>query len=272
MSREKRHFIPVFLCLLLGAGAVTGQVSAHPKGIYVRFGLGYAPMVSIPRFNAFIDPLLSLQASNNSILYEVQWQSKRHFGVVFQYCFITLSASIRRSFTDQLQREFPNDYIIEYIEGLPSPYQNGKNPVQGLLGCSYAFDADKWSLQPRLLLGGTTFYPRDAEVALKQQSSNQLSILTLKPNNNTLENGSVSRFTFGFGALGQWNFWRRWSIFSIAEWTMFKPDLLYSYLLVNQVDGSETIRTYGSGSTQWVHTLHVGAGLTFRITRKPRSR
>lgn len=180
--------------MLTASGAVTGQVSSHPKGIYIRFGLGYAPMVSVPGFNTFINPLLSLQASNNSIIYEVQWQSKRHFGAVFQYRFITLSASIPQIFYRSIATGIwltSRTIFTSLNTSKAFPYQNGKNPVQALLGCSYAFDIGKWG-RSRLLLSSLFFFAGcKMAVALKHQSSNQLSILTLKPNNNMPEGGSV---------------------------------------------------------------------------------
>ncbi|HOY08209.1 MAG TPA: hypothetical protein PLO67_22530 [Saprospiraceae bacterium] len=267
MSSKKQYFGLLFLYLFMAADAATAQETRHPRGAYARLGLGYAPVISAPRFSTLIDPLLSLPDDNNSVLYEVQWQSRRHWGFFFQFSFINISASIRKTFTEQLERDFPNDYVLEEIKDVPEPYSHGESPVQGLIGGSYAFDAGKWSLQPRIMFGGTTFNPLSVDVALKRRNSNQLSILSVKPT-NTLEDGSVSAFTFGLGTLVQWHLWRRWSIFGMAEWTTFKPDLLYSYRLVNQVDGSETIQTFGSSDTRFAHVIHAGAGLTFRITRK----
>lgn len=267
MNSIKQYFSLLFLYLLLAGSTATGQETFHPRGVYVRLGLGYAPIVSVPKLSAQIDPLLSLRDDNNAVLYEVQWQSKRHWGIIFQYSLIRMSANIRKEFTDQLQRDFPNDYVLEQIQDVPEPYGQGKNPVQGLWGGSYAFDAGKWSFQPRFLFGGTTFYPLAADVALKRRNSNQLSTLLIKPT-NAQEEGTVTAFTFGLGALVQWRLWRRWSIYGMTEWTTFKPDLLYSYQMINQVDGSETIQTFGSGSTQFAHVIQAGAGLTFRITRK----
>jgi hypothetical protein len=271
MSSKKQYF-GLFFLLLLAGGTATAQETRHPRGAYVRLGLGYAPIIGAPRFSAQIDPLLSLPKNdNNTVFYEVQWQSRRHWGVLFQFSFINISANIRKAFTEQLQQDFPNDYILEEIKDVPEPYLHGDSPVQGLLGGSWAFDAGKWSLQPRVLFGGTTFYPLAAEVALKRRDSNQLSTLSVKPADATIE-GNVSAFTFGFGALGQWHLWRRWSIYGMAQWTTFNPNLLYSYRLVNQVDGSETLQTFGSENARFAHVVQAGAGLTFRITRKPASR
>ena len=267
MSSTKQFF-GLFLLLLLAAAPATAQETRHPRGIYFRLGLGGAPVIGAPRFSAQIDPLLSLPKNNNLVFYEVQWQSRRHWGVIFQYSYINMSANIRKVFTEQLQRDFPNDYILEAIKDVPEYEQHGDSPVQGMIGGSWAFDAGKWSVQPRILFGGTTFYPLTADVALKRRDSNQLSTLSIKPT-NAPEDGNFTAFTFGFGALGQWHLWRRWSIFGTAQWTTFKPDVLYSYRLVNQVDGSEGIQTFGSGNTRLAHVIQAGAGLTFRLSRKP---
>lgn len=267
MKPLKSFLFSFVVCCFFFADTLTGQEISHPPGIYVRLGLSYAPMLHVPRYSALIDPLFSLQPGNNAFFYEVEWQSRWRFGILFQYSFINPDNSPRRPFTEQLLREFPNDYGDVYIEGVPLPYQRDENPVQGLLGCSYIFNAGKWSIQPRVFFGGVTFHPLSSEVALKRQNSNQLSVLELKPLHVT-QDGHVTRFTFGFGTTGQWNFWRRWSLFGLVQWTTFKPDIVYSYRLVNQIDESETIQTYDSGAAQRVHMIQLGTGLTFRITRR----
>ena len=88
MSSKKQYFGLLFLYLFMAADAATAQETRHPRGAYARLGLGYAPVISAPRFSTLIDPLLSLPDDNNSVLYEVQWQSRRHWGFFFQFSFI----------------------------------------------------------------------------------------------------------------------------------------------------------------------------------------
>lgn len=272
MKKALHYLFPVLLCLfLIEVGAANGQESFYPKGLYVRLGATYTPVISPLKFSPVIDPLISLPTQNVSVAYEIQWQIGRRFGIVFQYNYVNIATDIRGNFMEQLQREFPDDYVTFRLGDLSSQMRHGQGPTQGFLGCSYAFDAGKWSLQPRILAGGTTFFPLGATVALKRRDSNQLSTLTLKPN-QTPEFGSVSTFTFGLGTLVQRHLWRRWSLFGTAEWTTFKPDLLYYYTLENQVDGSTVTKTFGSSRAHLVHMIHAGAGLTFRITRKRGSR
>ncbi len=258
--------LAVLWCLLLTGVGVSAQES-FSRGVYIRLGAAYTPVISTPTLSPLIDPLLSLPSSNVSVGYEIQWQINRRFGLVFQYNFTNIATDVRGNFTEQVQREFPDDYVTMRLGDLSSQMKHGPGPVQGLLGCSYAFDVGKWSLQPRLLAGGTAFFPLSAYVSLKRRDSNQLNTLTLKPNNGP-EVEEISVFTLGAGALIQRHLWRRWSFFGTAEWTTFKPDLLYTYRLVNQINGAEEVQTFGSGNTHLVHMLHLGAGLAFRIGRR----
>ena len=258
--------IPVLLCCLaLGTKAV-GQETMFPKGWYVRLGAGYSPVFNAPQFNAPINPLASLPRHNVSVPYEVQWQMKNRFGLIFQYRHVNITANIRADFTERMKGLFPYDYVTIDLPGVYDEFNHGEDAAQAFLALSYAMNTGKWSLQPRLMLGGTTYYPLPAEIVLKRRDSNHLSLLTLQPNDVDEESGAAASLTVGLGTLLQRHLWRRWSIFGIAEWTVFKPNLTYAYSVEDQVNGA--IQTQNLTSDEWVQMLHLGGGLTFRITRK----
>ena len=267
MKYLKQHLVYLTACFFLFGGAVaTGQEIKHPRGFYIRAELVYIHLFS-PRYSPLIDPLTSIQPDNNAVGLEMQWQSRRRWGVFFQYTFIHSLNSVRKTFREQLQQVFPYDYISEDIKGIPEPYQSSEGPLQGLLGVSYAFDRGKWNVQPRLFLGGSSFFPLSADVALKRVGTNQLSKLSFKPV-NAEQDGSTSAFTFGAGAMAQWHFWRRWSLYGSLQYSTSRWNLQYSYQMADQVTGVEDIQLYESDK-RWLHNVRAGAGLTLRLTRQP---
>lgn len=232
----------------------------------MRLGAAYSPVLNAPRFNAPIDPLASLPRHNLSVPFELQWQMKNRFGLVFQFRHINISANIRADFTERMNGSFLYNYYATIdFPGVYDEFNHGEDATQAFFSLSYAMNAGKWSLQPRLMLGGTTFYPLAADIVLKRRDSNELSLLTLQPD-NTDESGAATSLTFGLGTLLERHLWRRWSLFGIAEWTAFKPNLTYTYSLENQITGA--IQTQDLSSDELVQMLHLGAGLTFRISRK----
>ena len=265
MTMKTCFSIPVLLCCLALGTNAAGQETMFTKGLYVRLGAGYSPVFNAPQFSAPIDPLASLPRHNVSVPYEVQWQMKNRFGLVFQFRHVNISANIRADFTERMNGLFPYNYATIDFPGVYDEVNHGEDAAQAFFYLSYAMNAGKWSLQPRLMLVCTTFYPLAADIVLKRQDSNELSLLTLQPN-NTDESGAAASLTFGLGTLLQRHLWRRWSIFGIAEWTAFKPDLAYTYSIENQITGA--IQTQTLTSDELVQMLHLGGGLTFRISRK----
>ncbi len=266
MSKHNSKLMVAVLCCIWSFNTATGQETAFPKGFYFRLGVAYSPVFNAPSLSALADPLVSLPRHNVSIPFEFQWQMKSRFGLVFQYRPVNIDANIRAAVANQVARLFPDDYATINLPGVYPEFNNGDDASQALIALSYAMEVGKWAIQPRLLLGGTTYFPLTAEVALKRRDSNQLNLLTLQPNDVDAETGDAASLTFGLGALLQRHLWRRWSIFGLAEWTAFKPELTYTYSIENQIDN--TINTQILSSNQVVQMLHLGGGLTFRISRK----
>lgn len=253
--------------MALAVTDLNAQQSPFSRGLYVRIGAAYSPFVATPHLSYLIDPLLSLPAHNASVSYEMQWQTKRGLGFVFQLNYVNSNEDARATFTQIIQQQFPGYYVDAHFAGLLPTEPNGTALEQGLIGCSYNFTIGEWALQPRIMIGGSTFYPLPVQVSLKQQDSNQLITLTLTPENQP-EESYVSAFTVAAGGLIQRHIWKRLSVFGNVEWASFNPGLLYHYRLVNEATGKEEVlHTYGSGDRKLAHMLHLGAGVTFRITR-----
>lgn len=266
MNKHNITWIAALLCSIWVFNTATAQETAFPKGFYFRLGVAYSPILNAPSLSALADPLVSLPRHNVSIPFEFQWQMKSRFGLVFQYRPVNIDANIRAAVSNEVALQFPNDYVTVNLPGFYPEFNNGDDASQALIALSYAMEAGKWAIQPRLMLGGITYYPLTAEIGLKRRDSNQLNVLTLQPNLTDPETGVATSLTLGLGALFQRHLWRRWSAFGIAEWTAFKSDLSYTYSIENQIDN--TINTQILASNQIVQMLHVGGGLTFRISRK----
>ncbi len=266
MNKHNNSWIAALFCCIWVFNTAAAQETAFPKGFYFRLGVAYSPVLNAPGISALADPLVALPRHNVSIPFEFQWQMKSRFGLVFQYRPVNIDANIRSAVGHEVARQFPNDFAAVYLPGVYEGLNNGDDASQAFITLSYALEAGKWAIQPRLMLGGTTYYPLTAEITLKRRDSNQLNVLTLEPILADPDTGASTIITFGLGALAQRHLWRRWSVFYIAEWTACKPDLSYTYALENQIDNSTNTQILSSN--QVVQMLHLGGGLTFRISRK----
>ena len=259
---RNRCFIPVLLCFLL----VGTNTHAQFSRFYMRLGAGYSPMLNTPAINPITDPLISMPRHNAALSYELQWQINRRFGVVFQFRNIYISRNIRTDVAEQVRLANPYDFTTVNLPGIYYDATSDQDANQALVAVSYALELGKWSLQPRLMLGGTTYYPLEAEISIKRRDSNQLDIIHLLPVFTSEEGRSMSAVTLGAGALVQRPLWRRWSVFGLAEWSAFKPELTYTFSIENQVDGG--IQTQYLYTNPLVQVLHLGGGLAFGFGRK----
>lgn len=207
------------------------------------------------------NPLTGLPGRNLALSYEIAWQSGGPLGIGFLHRRLRALPAGDRDFAKQLAHRFPDDFSTVYPTNLIS--KRNAQVRQTFFIVSYAVGRRKLSLQPRLMLGATRFGPQGAEVALKRRDSNQLSILRLK---SKIISGVLSKSTFGAGFLAEWSFWRRWSLFGMADVTRFKYNLTYTYYLENQIDKAVTVEELAGD--KFVYPLQAGAGISFRLSKK----
>lgn len=250
-------------CFLSGL-RVQGQETAFPRGLYLRLGFGAGAALNQPAVSPLVDPLILIN-SHAFIPYELQWQVNSHIGIAFQFRFFPTSPDVDVKVREQAEMLFPGRFVTTTLYSGFAP--NASTDITQInLAISYAFGSGKWQWQPRIMIGGTNFPALTANIALKEQDSNQLDALTLQPY-GSYPNGTASNLSSGAGLLVQRDLWRRWSIFGLGEWTAFKSDISYMYSIENQINHSISTQILDGGK-RVTSLLYVGAGLTFRLTRK----
>lgn len=259
MSRH--YFIfPLLFCFLLMSRPAKSQDTLSRAGFYLRFDAAFTRIPTMSGLGPLATQLSGLPERNLALSYEIAWQTDQ-LGVGFLYRRVNALPTSQPDFARRLALQFPDDFATIHTNGIYP--KRDKWMSQTFFTLFYALEAGRWSFQPRLLLGGTRYAPKSVEVALKRHNSNQLSVLQMR--SNALEN-VLGKTTLGAGLLIERPIWRRWSLFGTAEWTRFKSRLKYTYSLEDQVDHSFATQEFAGG--KFVHFLHIGGGISFRISKK----
>lgn len=258
----------IVVVLLLMHQHLSAQEPVFGKGIYLRFGAGVASFYHANKREPLVAPLYALPRGKFSTTFEIQAPLGKRLGLLFQFGSVHVRDNVRTTWADALQAEFPGAYITTDFPLLSSNEDYSPFPIRGMIGGAYLLEHQKWSIQLRALIGAFTWYPQTAYAVIKQPDSNALSTLTIAAyTDNYNANQGIANFAGSLGILAHRTIWRRWGVYGKAEWTVCRPSFTFDYVLENQIDGSRTARTYGTGHQRMIHELQAQVGISFQLAR-----